>query len=162
MRYDRILFLLILPILTIACTGEQIEPPASPEERVLDFSGTIQILDNHGDTLATLRVAIADTEESRRAGLMNIRSLPNDHAMLFVFERQEPLSFWMANTPLSLDILFADSTGTIVRIHHHTQPYSDHSLGSDEPARYALEATAGYAMEHDIQEGSRMVLVEAN
>lgn len=117
-------------------------------------------MDNRDDTLSSLRVAIADTDELRQAGLMNVNSLPDDHGMLFVFERQEPLSFWMANTPLSLDIFFADSTGEIVRIHRNTQPYSDRSLASEEPALYALETVAGHAMNHDIQEGSRIVVEE--
>lgn len=156
MFYYRLSLFLIL--LCISCTGEQTQQSKPLVERTLKYERSVHILSERGDTLSTLRVAIADTDESRQAGLMNVRSLPENHGMLFVFDHQQPLSFWMANTPLSLDILYADSSGTIVRIHRHTQPYSDRSLGSGEPALYALETLAGFAMEHDIQVGTRIVI----
>lgn len=156
MLYDRLPLILLL--LCVSCSAEQAQQSSPPVERTLEYDGSVHILSDRGDTLSTLRVAIADTDESRQAGLMNVRSLPQDHGMLFVFDQQEILSFWMANTPLSLDIIFADSSGTVVRIHRNTQPYSDRSLESVEPALYALEALAGFAMENDIQEGAQIVI----
>lgn len=161
MTNRRRLTLLLLVITSLsgftACSDETVRQEDSGGERELHYDGSVHFLDSDGDTLTTLRVAIADTEESRRAGLMNVQALPENHGMLFLFEREEPLSFWMANTPLSLDILFVNEAGEIVRIHTQTQPYSNQSLASGEPARYAVEAEAGFVMNHDIREGERMV-----
>src|SRR5262249_40389829 len=51
-------------------------------------------------------VEIADTPQKRSFGLMYRRDLPESHGMLFLFPREERLSFWMKNTPLPLDIIF--------------------------------------------------------
>src|SRR5690606_7506066 len=54
-----------------------------------------------GDPIS-VSVEIADTQEERSFGLMYRRELPEFHGMLFIFPREEPLSFWMKNTPLPL------------------------------------------------------------
>jgi hypothetical protein len=64
----------------------------------------------------------------------------------------------MANTPLSLDIIFANSDFEIVRIHRNTQPYSSRSIESGRPAKYVVEVNAGYAVNHDIREGMTIAI----
>jgi uncharacterized protein len=98
-------------------------------------------------------VAVADTPEKRSLGLMDVRNMPRDKGMLFIFEREENLSFWMANTPLPLDIIFVNRSMQIVRIHHNAQPYSERQFASGEPALYVVEVNAGFCLDHDITEG---------
>ena len=76
--------------------------------------------------------------------------------MFFVFEEQEPLNFWMANTPLSLDIIFVNESREIVRIHHSTQPFAERDFSSGAPARYVVETNGGFCISHDIQEGMQV------
>jgi uncharacterized membrane protein (UPF0127 family) len=76
--------------------------------------------------------------------------------MIFLFENNRPRSFWMANTPLSLDILFVNSDLEIVRIHRNTTPFSQESIESERPAKYVVEVNAGYTLRHDITEGHRI------
>jgi len=87
---------------------------------------------------------------------MDVNALPGDKGMLFIFDEQQELSFWMANTPLSLDIFFVNSDKEIVRIHQSTQPYTQENFTSGQPALYAVETNGGFAVSHDIQEGMQV------
>lgn len=77
--------------------------------------------------------------------------------MLFIFQKEEPRSFWMANTPLSLDIMFVNADKEIVRIHHSTPPFSHENFKSGVPAQYAIETNGGFAVAHDIREGMKVM-----
>lgn len=132
--------------------GETGERSSEPVGRTLEYRSTVHFIDAT-DTVSTLRAAVADTPEARSAGLMDVHDLPPDRGMLFLFDDEEPRSFWMANTPIALDIIFADTDGRIVRIHPRTQPYSQRNVRSEHPAKYVIETNAGYALRHDIREG---------
>ena len=79
-----------------------------------------------------------------------------NEGMLFIFDEERPLSFWMANTPLSLDIMYVNSDSTIVRIYSNTTPFSEATLPSDAPAIYVVETNAGYAVANGITEGMKI------
>lgn len=138
-----------------ACNDNQQQSEHQTEEsiRELDFTGQVSFIKDEGDAISTIKVAVADNNQSRSEGLMNVTELPDDSGMLFIFENDQPRSFWMANTPLPLDILFINSDMSIVRIHRNTQPYSQESIQSDAPARFVVEVNGGYTIEHDIREG---------
>ncbi len=89
---------------------------------------------------------------------MNVEELPDNSGMLFIFDNDQSRSFWMANTPLPLDIIFVNSEFEIVRIHRNTQPYSQESIQSEAPARFVVEVNAGYTLEHDIREGMSIAI----
>lgn len=103
-------------------------------------------------------VEIADTHEKQSLGLMYRRELPELHGMLFLFPRQEPLSFWMKNTLLPLDIIFIDATRTIVGIAQNTTPFSEKMLPSGKPAQFVLEVNGGFCQRHGIAVGNRAQL----
>ena len=98
---------------------------------------------------------VARTPEQRATGLMNRFSLRPDHGMLFVFERAEPLGFWMKNTYIPLSIAFIDDTGRIVNIEDMV-PQAEDTHSSRGPARYALEMRKGWFRERDIKAGARV------
>lgn len=124
----------------------------------MEFSGEVSFIRNERDTVSTVQVAVADNNQSRSEGLMNVTELPEDSGMLFIFENDQSRSFWMANTPLPLDILFVNSEMNIVRIHRNTQPFSQESIQSDAPARFVVEVNGGYTIEHDIREGMNIAI----
>lgn len=105
-------------------------------------------------------VEIADTSAKRSKGLMKREVLAIDHGMLFVFEEEKMLSFWMKDTPLPLDIIFFDRDGEYVSHYAGAVPYSEESIRSVAPAQYALEVNAGLTEEKQIGEGSLLVLPE--
>lgn len=109
-------------------------------------------------TAVRVNVEIADTHEKRSLGLMYRREMPESHGMLFLFPRQEPQSFWMKNTPLPLDIIFIDTSLTIVSIARNTTPYSEKPLPSAKPAQFVLEVNGGFCQRHGIAVGDRVEL----
>lgn len=150
MRYILITALILL---LAACS----EPEERSEEttdsgRELEYISSVSFIKPDGEIAATVNVAIADDDHNRNLGLMDVQNLPEDSGMLFIFEDDEPRSFWMANTPLPLDIIYANSDHEIVRIHRNTTPYSNESFTSGEPAMYVVEVNAGFTVRHDITE----------
>jgi uncharacterized protein len=90
----------------------------------------------------TFQLEVAKTQADLEKGLMERDSMPADHGMLFVFQKEEELSFWMKNTRFSLDILYLDHNDKVVSI-HQMQKYDLTSVSSDYPAKYAIELNLG-------------------
>jgi len=101
-------------------------------------------------------VEIADDDEERNRGLMFRQSLADDHGMLFHFQHPEHASFWMRNTPLSLDIIFIGVDGRILNIADRTTPYSEAPIPAAGLTRGVLEIRGGRAAELGIQPGDRV------
>ena len=106
---------------------------------------------------------VADSPQERSIGLMGRERLGQDRGMLFVFEREQILGFWMKNTLIPLDIIFIDSREIVVdvqtmRPEHETAPELPihESAG---PALYAIEVNAGVAATCGIEPGDRATLV---
>jgi len=104
----------------------------------------------------TYFVEIARTRDERSRGLMFRQELPKDHGMLFDFGTEQPVTFWMENTPLSLDMLFIDGTGAIVGIKERAVPLSQDTIPSLKPVRFVLEILGGSAAERGIRVGDRL------
>jgi uncharacterized protein len=154
-------FLLGFLFLFSACSSpERTETQTEQQERELDFERTVTFLNARGEQITEIEVAVADDDASRTEGLMDVHDLPENAGMLFIFEENEPRSFWMAGTPLSLDIIFINEDYEIVRIHRNTAPYSQESIPSELPAMYVVEVNAGYTMRHDINEGGHIEIGE--
>ena len=101
-------------------------------------------------------IELALTDQQRNQGLMNRTEMPLDAGMLFYFEDYAERSFWMKNTLISLDIIFVDEQGVIVRIRDNAIPNDLTSLKSGVPARAALEINGGMAKQLGIKEGDQM------
>jgi len=98
-----------------------------------------------GGSTASFSVEVADTPEARAQGLMNRPEMPAFSGMLFVYERPQPVSFWMKNTLIPLDMLFADETGTVQRIHAEATPLSTESIPGGQGIKLVLEINGGMA-----------------
>lgn len=116
----------------------------------------LSFLSPTGEVRATVRVEIADNEATRTQGLMGRTQMAEDQGMLFIFPDEEFRSFWMANTPLPLDIIFVNAAREIVTIQRDAVPYSEASVPSTGPATYVVEVNAGYADRHGLAEGDRV------
>jgi len=101
----------------------------------------------------TFYVEIAADSESRKNGLMFRRELNEDAGMLFDFQRDQPVIFWMRNTYIPLDLFFVSSTGRIVGVVQRLVPLSDTPIPSPLPVRAVLETNAGVADRYNIQKG---------
>ncbi|MGC6485151.1 MAG: DUF192 domain-containing protein [Candidatus Puniceispirillales bacterium] len=117
---------------------------------------TLRLTTPDGEVVLTAE--IADDPAERARGLMFREDFGPGDAMLFIFEEERQASFWMKNTPVSLDILYFDAAGRWLNSHHHTVPYSDESLRSAGPALYVLEIAAGEAKKLGLGKGTMLVL----
>lgn len=102
-------------------------------------------------------VEIADEQKEREVGLMFREDLPQDQGMLFDFGTDRMVSMWMRNTPLSLDMVFINLSGTVVRVAENTTPFSPAIISSGEPVRYVLELNAGVASGNGIRSGDKVM-----
>jgi len=95
-----------------------------------------------------------DDARERARGLMHRPQLGKFSAMLFVYERERSLSFWMKNTLIALDILFFDSAGRLVNTREDAIPGDETPLRSTGPAQYVLEINAGLTAALNIGPGT--------
>lgn len=113
-------------------------------------------------TAIPLVVEVADDPEERGRGLMERESLADDHGMLFLFEQPQPLTFWMKDTWIPLDIIFFDYQGKVIGSDTMVPCEEDPCLRytSSGPANSALEVNAGFVSEHGIGQGWQLALPE--
>ena len=91
----------------------------------------------------TLDIEIAETEYETQTGLMYRHKMEDNQAMLFVFEKEQPRSFYMKNTEFSLDIIYINKKKEIAGIQKKTKPFDNTSLPSNIPILYVLEINGG-------------------
>jgi uncharacterized membrane protein (UPF0127 family) len=112
----------------------------------------VVIATQSGKELA-VTVEVADTPAKRELGLQFRRQLDEDGGMIFLFPSESELSFWMKNTPVSLDIIFINAGRKIVGIAPRTIPFSTDSLSVQSPSRFVLEVNGGFAERHGVTVG---------
>lgn len=105
---------------------------------------------------ARLWVEIVDDEAARAQGLMHRRELPDDEGMLFVFERPQPLSFWMRNTYLPLDIAFLSDDCRVLNIESMRPLDEGPRYVSRGLARYAVETNQGWFRRNGVEPGDTL------
>ena len=140
-----LLILFSLMMLSSACAGYSFKHRTS-QPVLSDYSaGALDFVHIDGSVKASITVEIADTPDAQMKGLMGRKNLSINKGMLFVFKRLKPRRFWMKNTPISLDIIFAGADGCIVNIAESTTPMSERGYRSDGPVKYVVEVRAGFA-----------------
>jgi len=99
---------------------------------------------------------MATNDAERQKGLMYRKELPEGRGMLFDFGRDQEVAMWMQNTYVSLDMIFIQSDGRILRIAENTEPQSTKIIASGGPVRGVLEVVAGTARKLGIAPGDRV------
>jgi uncharacterized membrane protein (UPF0127 family) len=117
--------------------------------------GTLEIVSASG--VHAFNFELATTEAERERGLMFRKELPPGQGMLFDFFTDQPVSFWMHNTYISLDLIFIRSDGRIATIAENAEPMSDKLIPSGTPVRAVLEVIAGTARELGIKPGDKVI-----
>lgn len=115
---------------------------------------TIDIVTQSGVHAFSVELATNTAEHER--GLMYRKELPEGHGMLFDFQTEQPVQFWMHNTYLPLDMIFITGDGRILRIAENAKPMSDALIPSGGPVRGVLEVIAGTARKLGIAAGDRV------
>jgi uncharacterized membrane protein (UPF0127 family) len=115
---------------------------------------TLEIATKNG--VKVFAVEMARTDEQKATGLMYRQELPDGQGMLFDFSPEQPISMWMKNTFVPLDMIFIRGDGSILRIAENTTPQSERIISSGGPARAVLEVIAGTARRYGIAPGDRV------
>lgn len=134
-----------------ACGGEP-EPKLEPLR--LDARATLQVAGR------PVEVELAIQPDEIRRGLMHRREVPEDRGMLFVFTSAQDRSFFMHNVPITLDLCFLESDGTVINIELGQPFQAEPKLLSERPARYVLELAGGWAERHGLAPGDRVEIPE--
>lgn len=137
-------------VLTLALSAYAGTPLAPAKKTPLTFPDGV-----------TIRADVVDTPSERERGLMFRRKLPKDYGMLFVFPSQLPMSFWMKNTLIPLDMIFVGADKKITVIHRDVKASTLETPDSDVAraggvAQYVLELPAGAAARRKLAPGDRL------
>lgn len=141
-----ILCFLILVVAAVSCTNAE-----KPKRE----SMTIVIESKSTKTTIPIEVETAVTTQEQQRGFMHRKEIPDSSGMIFIYKRDEKLSFWMKDTPHPLSIAFIDSVGRIREIYDMT-PFSLDVIASTHSVRYALEVAQGYFERAGINTGDML------
>jgi uncharacterized membrane protein (UPF0127 family) len=151
-RFRALSTLACASLIVIGC-GNKPQTQQKSISSMFDKEGTLTFLNEEGNPITTIDIEIADDPQSRETGMMGRPMLGENHGMLFVFQQEQHLSFWMMNTMISLDMIFADANGTIVTIHRNAVPFSQEGYAADKNGLYVLEVNGGFCDRYGIGEG---------
>ena len=147
LHLDMRFFLLAAMVLIAACASKDTPPDGAPLPK-----GTLEFVRADGTMIRSIEIEIAEDEASRQQGLMHRRQMTLNQGMLFLFEEPDNLSFWMANTPMPLDIMFVAADSEIVNIAKRTKPLSQERIKSTDLAQYVVEVRGGFSDRFGIDE----------
>jgi len=132
------------------------DPPAMTGRAQVD-TPTAKFRSPNGDELGTFQLELAISPHEQSRGLMFRRSMQPDWGMLFIYPREDVLTFWMKNTYIPLDMVFIDDSGTVVGV-VTAEPLTLTPRSVGKPSRYVLELVAGTAERLGIVAGTLMQL----
>jgi len=142
--YFLIFFFLLLNAGFAACSPQKLKT-------------TVLTIQRENAQKVEITVELARTDEERATGLMFRKNLPDGQGMLFVFDRDQQMSFWMKNTLIPLSIAYISSDGFIIEI-KDMQPNDLTSVKSSRSVRYALEVPQGWFDRASVKQGDRIIL----
>jgi len=143
---------LVLGLLAAAWPGRALAQ-IGPLEDLENFPSDVLTISDGKKPKYVFHVWLADTPQRQAQGLMFVRSLPDLRGMLFAYPQPKPLSMWMKNTYIPLDMVFIDEHGRIAQVIEQTTPFSLDTISSKEPALAVLEIAGGEAKRLGIKPG---------
>jgi uncharacterized protein len=131
----------------------------SSDEQQLDkaFSRSTLKIATPDAQLHKIDVWIADNDARRQRGLMFVEHMADDAGMLFIYPQPQPISMWMKNTHLSLDMLFVSANGRVDSIAENTKPMSTDTISSKSNVLAVIELKAGTAARLKIRPGAQVI-----
>jgi len=127
---------------------------AQPQQLESFTTGPLVIHSGAVQNKFTVELALTPGQQSQ--GLMFRRSMASQAGMLFLYRPVQPISMWMMNTYIPLDMLFVSADRRIVRIAERTVPHSTETIPSGQPILAVIELNAGTAARLGIKVGDRV------
>jgi uncharacterized membrane protein (UPF0127 family) len=118
-------------------------PQAAAPEPLTAFPQSLLAIKSATGKVVNFKIWTADTEQREQQGLMFIRDMDEHAGMLFMFPQNQPVSMWMKNTYISLDLLFLNARGKIDYIAAGATPLSETIIGPPTPEYAVLELKGG-------------------
>ena len=147
--------LLILAVALAACTAQPAIPADAPVGQPQTGLSHVPLTITSATGVHRFDVEVAKTLDQQEQGLMFVRHLAPNQGMIFPYDPPQPVSFWMHNTLIPLDIIYIRPGGTIIRI-ADAKPLDDTPLPSGEPVSVVLEIAGGRAAELGIAPGDKV------
>ena len=150
--FGSIVVLLLLSIFSVISNERVVQDPGVNADVT-----TLSFTDKQG-TRHELDLELAITPAEQETGLMNRASLDWGTGMLFVFDSPRMLTFWMKDTPVSLDIIFLDTDLRVINIHKYTIPeQTEQTYSSVGPSEFVIETVAGWADSVDLANSDQFI-----
>lgn len=147
-----------LIVLTLAFSSCD-QPTQSPVNKVAQEAGIDSLFNiQQGSKLTYLKIAGTDLEKSR--GLMGVEKLPTDTGMLFIYEADQVMRFWMKGTPLDLDIAFVQADGVITEIRTMKADDLTEVASQSSRIRFCIEMPAGWYAATQVKVGDSVNLAQ--
>ncbi len=121
-------------------------------EDLKNYNKSLIVFDEKGKKITNFFVAIADNEEKRQYGLMNIDKIDEKNGMLFLFEDKDLVYMWMKNTNIYLDMIFIDGN-KIISIAKNAKPQDLNIISSKFKVDKVLEIKGGMVEKFGIKNG---------
>ena len=155
LKYSNVLCIILFLAVLSSCLGK--------ESRSGQKSSGLQKFDKREIAIegingkVTIKAELARTQAQHQQGFMFRKTVKDGEGMLFIFESDEPRSFWMKNTSVPLSIAYIASDGRILEI-YDMEPDNLSSVRSSRSVRYALEVPQGWFGRAGIAPGDRLIL----
>lgn len=132
----------VLGTLMMLLSANAALPEAAPEP-LTAFPQSLLAIKSATGKVVNFKIWTADTEQREQQGLMFIRDMDEHAGMLFMFPQNQPVTMWMKNTYISLDLLFLNARGKIDYIAAGATPLSETIIGPPTPEYAVLELKGG-------------------
>lgn len=150
------LTLLAVLVLAIFLTNQNDNP--MPEKQQITDSSIIEVI--HINSGKSLLLETASTPQKRQQGLMLKESLDSNSGMIFIFNKEDYLSFWMKDTSISLDMIFLDNSLKVTTIHRNTKPNQTNEIyAANAPSSIVIETLAGWTISSNVKVGDEFRVV---
>jgi uncharacterized membrane protein (UPF0127 family) len=147
----------------LACLAALASPVARTDETLLPLSAFPReriAIETRSARRHVFEAWRADTPATRAQGLMYVKSLRPEQAMIFVYSPPQRVGMWMKNTLIPLDMLFVDDGGCVVDVHEQARPGDLTTIMADEPVVLVVELAGGTAATLGLGPGDRVVRPE--
>jgi uncharacterized protein len=133
----------VLGTLMMLLSANAALPEAAAPEPLTAFPQSLLAIKSATGKVVNFKIWTADTEQREQQGLMFIRDMDEHAGMLFMFPQNQPVTMWMKNTYISLDLLFLNARGKIDYIAAGATPLSETIIGPPTPEYAVLELKGG-------------------
>lgn len=147
---------LLAAVLVLAAANAALPQSAAPEP-LSAFPQSLLAIRTSAGKVINLKIWHADTPKREEQGMMFVREMDEHTGMLFMFPENRPVTMWMKNTYVPLDLLFLNAQGKIDYIAASATPLSEKILGPPTPEYAVLELKGGACEHFGIQVGDQVL-----